>query len=125
MKFRTQPQTGKTDRSDRNMHFDYMEANAIRYMAGYVVHSLKGKNDTSTHPLQVQLALCLGDLEEDIGELTLFQLLYKNYHLFILILGSTNIDHHSEDCTDFLSIEEGSFMSAILCFTSSLLWKWK
>ena len=56
---------------------DYFEANTLRYMAGYVVQSLRKK--ITSHPLCEQLLLCLSDLQEDIGENIL--ILNVNYEL--------------------------------------------
>ena len=53
-------------------------------MAGNVVRYLRKKIESSVHPLQMKLGLCLSDLEEDIGKLIiifLFQFL-QNYLLF-------------------------------------------
>ena len=47
---------------------DYMEANAIRYVAGYVFRSVKKKCMKSAHPLKDAIILCLSDIEEDIGK---------------------------------------------------------
>ena len=47
---------------------DYLEANALRYMAGYVVRSLRKKIKDSAHPLKKEVLLCLKDLEEDVGK---------------------------------------------------------
>ena len=48
---------------------DYIEANAIRYVAGYVVRAVKKKCMRSAHPLKEQIVLCLCDMEEDIGKI--------------------------------------------------------
>ena len=66
------------------IQLDYKEANGRRYMAGNVVRYLRKKIESSVHPLQMKLGLCLSDLEEDIGKLIiifLFQFL-QNYLLF-------------------------------------------
>ena len=48
---------------------DYIEANAIRYVAGYVVRAVQKKCMRSAHPLKKQIVLCLCDMEEDIGKI--------------------------------------------------------
>ena len=55
---------------------DYLEANALRYTAGYVVRAVKKKCMRSAHPLKDEVILCISDLEEDIGKITFLCLLY-------------------------------------------------
>ena len=50
---------------------DYLEANAIRYVAGYVVRAVKKKCIKSAHPLKEEIILCLSDMEQDIGKVIL------------------------------------------------------
>ncbi len=47
---------------------DYLDKNAIRYTAGYVIRSLQKKVKKSAHPLKVAIELCLKDIEEDGGK---------------------------------------------------------
>jgi hypothetical protein len=44
---------------------DKIERNAIRYMAGYVIHSLKKKVCRRSHPMNEEIMLCLSELEEN------------------------------------------------------------
>ncbi len=44
---------------------DRIERNAIRYMAGYAIHSLKKKAIKMIHPMKEEILLCLTKLEEN------------------------------------------------------------
>lgn len=59
---------------------DYLERNALRYAAGFVIQSLQKKIDKSAHRLKESVKLCLKDLE-DAGQLcklcNLVMLLYS------------------------------------------------
>ena len=52
-----------------NLALDSIEKNVIRYMAGYVIHSLKKKINNSTHFLKEEILFCLTELEVDGGKL--------------------------------------------------------
>ena len=102
---------------------DYIEANAIRYVASYVVRAVKKKCMRSAHPLKEQIVLCLCDMEEDIGKIisSCNIILLDVFILFLTILtGSEEIDHESEDWT-----EVNLFTLVIQCTHCLLQWRWK
>ena len=41
------------------------EANAVRYVAGYVCHHLRKKIEASSHPLNEETVLCLMNMVKD------------------------------------------------------------
>ena len=51
----TVPSAGASTESS----IDYIEGNAIRYVAGYVVRAVKKKCMKSAHPLKREILLCL------------------------------------------------------------------
>ena len=56
----------QSPRTKTVLPIDYMETNAIRYVADYVFRSVKKKCMKSTHPLKDAIILYLSDIEEDI-----------------------------------------------------------
>ena len=49
-----------------NLDLDYIECNALRYVAGHAIRHLKKKLERGSHPLRKQL-LCLTELYEKSG----------------------------------------------------------
>lgn len=50
---------------------NYRETNIIRYMIGSVIRALKKKVKKSGHPLKKEIGLCLVEMEEDAGILSI------------------------------------------------------
>ncbi len=48
----------------------YEEANALRYVAGYVCHKVRKNIEASKHPMRSRLLLCLMDLCDEDDEVT-------------------------------------------------------
>ena len=51
-----------------SIQLDGIERNVIRYMAGYVIHSLKRKTKRMCLPMKNDIIICLSQLEEDAIE---------------------------------------------------------